>query len=194
MLVMLLKQQVVSWQYLGSDSTRWCGDWHKLYKDSKSYSFNSYVTSLECAFVVIRNKCLIKPYQEFLYWYTWKAMGMKKDVDFSFMCSPLVPSVGKVISQTLITSTITSRAPLLPICVYRSLILGKRKTEECLLRTLLVTPRWFITAVVLPVIPGNPITFFPLEQHFRRTCIQYLKTRQLVYLHLPTITIFYHLY
>lgn len=42
---------------------------------------------------------------------------------------PAVASVGTVISQKLTTSTMTSRTPLLPICVYRSLILGKtRKT------------------------------------------------------------------
>lgn len=38
-------------------------------------------------------------------------------------CAAVEPSVGTDISQTLITSTIRSRAPLLPICVYRSLIL-----------------------------------------------------------------------
>lgn len=43
------------------------------------------------------------------------------------MHSPVVASIGAVISQTLIKSTTTSRAPLLPIRVYRSLILSKRQ-------------------------------------------------------------------
>lgn len=38
--------------------------------------------------------------------------------------SPVAAPVCGVISQTLITSTITSRAPFLPMCAYRSLILG----------------------------------------------------------------------
>lgn len=52
--------------------------------------------------------------------------AIKTDVDVALMHSPVVASI-VVISQTLTTSTMTSRAPLLPICVYRSLILGKRK-------------------------------------------------------------------
>lgn len=43
--------------------------------------------------------------------------------------SPVVASVGAVISQTLIRSTTTHTAPLTPICVYRSLILGDGKQE-----------------------------------------------------------------
>lgn len=41
--------------------------------------------------------------------------------------SPAVASVGAAISHKLATSTMTSRAPLLPTCVYRSLILGKQE-------------------------------------------------------------------
>lgn len=43
--------------------------------------------------------------------------------------SPVVASVGAVISQTPIRSTTTHTAPLTPICVYRSLILGDGKQE-----------------------------------------------------------------
>lgn len=43
--------------------------------------------------------------------------------------SPVVASVGAAISQTVIKSTTTHMAPLIPICVYRSLILGDRKQE-----------------------------------------------------------------
>lgn len=79
-----------------------------------------------------------------------RAVGMEKrhlrskvkpDIDLVLMHSPVAASVGTVISQTLITSTITSRAPLLPICVYRSLILGQRKRSVTM-------SRLFITAVV----------------------------------------------
>lgn len=52
---------------------------------------------------------------------------MKTHADLAFIHSPVVASVSTVISKTLTTSTMTSRAPLLPIGVYRSLILGKRK-------------------------------------------------------------------
>lgn len=41
--------------------------------------------------------------------------------------SPAVASVGAAISHKLAMSTMTSRAPLLPTCVYRSLILGKQE-------------------------------------------------------------------
>lgn len=57
---------------------------------------------------------------------------MKTHVDLAVTHSPVVASVSTVISQTLTTSTMTSRAPLLPIGVYRSLILGKRKRRVTL--------------------------------------------------------------
>lgn len=41
--------------------------------------------------------------------------------------SPVVASAGAAISQTVIKSTMTHKAPLIPICVYRSLILGDRR-------------------------------------------------------------------
>lgn len=44
--------------------------------------------------------------------------------------SPVVASVDAAISQTVIKSTTTHMAPLIPICVYRSLILGDRKRDR----------------------------------------------------------------
>lgn len=66
---------------------------------------------------------------------------------FVSVCSPVVPSAGTVISQILTTSTIKSRAPLLLMEVYSSLILEKNR-EECYQFNMLINEEHNLQALI----------------------------------------------
>lgn len=71
-------------------------------------------------------------YPEAVQHYSPPLKNLRSKVKAAFVSSPVVASAGTDISQTLMTSTIRSRAPLLPICGYGSLILDKEaRGEEC---------------------------------------------------------------